>query len=313
MKWILVKVRMNQLRRQMNALGLFYGFIVFTFLSVLIFYIYVSYSQKEKSLFAFSLTLLALLSIQISRKDKQFVYTQLENPGENIFYEYLLFTLPFTLPCLFTMHWFYFPVLILSIYFIAKLRMNIKQTTRVPHLSKIISPHNFEWLSGLRKNFIGISVFLILSLMISWIRIAPLIFLWLIMTAIISFYQECESLQILFASSGSTKRLLKNKMISHSKLVLIIFIPILIVNSIFNPEMILINVAFLFIQITILIFAILLKYTTYSPNESLKGNTILLSSVSIGALIPFLLPIPIIMCFRNYGKAVRNLKSYFSD
>lgn len=313
MKWTLVRVRLHQIRRQLESLGLLYVFILFVFFCGLVFAVYTAYRQEEKSWYVFSLTILALFLIHTSRKDKQFVYSQVDYPVQNIFAEYFIFTLPVSIPALFTSHWYCFPLLILSFYIISNIKIIVKQRTMFPNLSKIISSQNFEWLSGLRKNLIPVVICWILAAITCRIRILPLVFLWFIMIAATSFYQECESLQILFASSSSPQKMLKQKIINHTKILLIIFVPILIVNSVFNPDFILINVAFLLIQITILIFAILLKYTTYIPNENLKGNTVLLSAVTIGALIPFLLPIPLIMCFRNYGRSVKNLKNYFND
>jgi hypothetical protein len=313
MKWILIKVRLHQLRRQLDELGIGYTFILLALSGALIFYVYLAYTQKEKSFSIFIVLVLTLLSIQISRRDKDFVFNQLDHPVQNIFGEYFIFTLPVTIPSLFTSHWFYFPLIILSSYFIANIKTNLKQRTVFPQLSKILSSQNFEWLSGIRKNYIGFFIFLLLAYITCWIRILPLVFLWLITTAVASFYQECESLQILFAPSVSPKNLLKKKILKSIKFLAMMFIPILILNSIFNPEFILINIIFLLIQITILIFAILLKYTTYTPNENLKGNTVVLSMVSIGSLIPFLFPIPLIMCFRNYSKAIKNLNFYFND
>lgn len=313
MRWILVRVRLHQVKRQLESLGLGYAFILLALLVTTIFYIYLSYLQKDKALYAFSLTVIILFLIHTSRKDKQFVHSQVNHPAQNIFTEYFIFTLPVTIPSLFTFHWFYFPLLILSFYVISNIKINLKQRTMIPHLSRIISSQNFEWLSGLRKNLIPFLIFFILAAITCWVRILPLIFLWFIVISIISFYQECESLQILLASHNSPEKTLNQKIWNHSKYLFIILLPILIINSIFNPGLILVNLVFLFVQFTVIIFAILLKYTTYSPNENLTGNVILVSAVTIGALIPFLLPIPLIMCFRNYGKSVKNLKNYFND
>ena len=313
MKWILVRVRLHQIKRQLESLGLGYAIILLAFLAALIFYVYLSYLQKNKALYVFSATVLILFLIHTSRKDKEFVHSQVNHPSQNIFTEYFIFTLPVTIPSLFTSHWLYFPLLILSFYVISNIKINLKQRTMFPHLSKIIPPQDFEWLSGLRKNLISFLILFALAAITCWIRILPLVFLWLIVISITSFYQECESLQILLATPGTPKKIIQRKIWNHSKYLLIILLPILIINSIFNPGLIVINFVFLLVQFTVIIFAILLKYTTYSPNENLTGNVILVSAVTISALIPFLLPIPLIMCFRNYGRSVKNLKSYFND
>lgn len=313
MKWILVKVRLHQIKRQLESLGLVYALILLAFLAALIFYVYLAYLQKGKALYVFSFTILPLFLIHTSRKDKEFVYSQVDHPVQNIFTEYFILTLPITIPSIFTSHWFYFPFLILSFYVISNIKINLKQKTMFPHLSKIIPAQDFEWLSGLRKNLISFLILFALAAITCWVRILPLIFLWLIVISITSFYQECESLQILLATPGTPKKIIQRKIWNQSKYLLIILLPILVVNSIFNPGLILVNLVFLLVQFTIIVFAILLKYTTYSPNENLTGNVILVSAVTIGALIPFLLPIPLIMCFRNYGRSVKNLKSYFND
>jgi hypothetical protein len=313
MKWTLVRVRLCQARKQLNSLGMFYSLLLFSFLCFAIFYIFLAYGQKDKSLYVFSATILVFIGIHFSRSDREFVHNHIADPVQNIFSEYFIFSLPFTLPSLFTAHWFYFPSLIFSAYLIAHIKVSFKRRTLFPHLSKIIPSQNFEWLGGLRKNLTPVIILWLLAIISCRIRILPLVFLWFIVVTVTSFYQQCEPLQILYASAETPKKLVMQKIAKHTALILIIFFPVLVVNSIFNPDLLLINLIFLLVQITVLIFSILLKYTTYIPNENLKGNTILLSTVTIGALIPFLLPIPIIMCFRNYGRSVKNLNHYFND
>jgi hypothetical protein len=60
-------------------------------------------------------------------------------------------------------------------------------------------------------------------------------------------------------------------------------------------------------------FAILLKYAAYSPNDNLSQNSVLFFFGFLGSIIPFLLPLPLIMNIRNYKKAVTNLNRYFHD
>lgn len=313
MNWILVRVRLHQLRRQLNSLGIFYALILLAALCFAIFYTFLAYREKEKSLYVFVASIFILAGIHFSRSDKQFVDRHVDRPVQNMFTEYVVFSLPFTLPALFTSQWFYFPLWVCACFLIAHIKVSFRQRTRFPHLSKIIQPENFEWLSGLRKNLVSLILLWLLAIATSRVRILPLIFLWFMIVTITSFYQQCESLQVLFASSQSPRKLITQKIRSAIALTLLFLVPILVINSIFNPTLILVNAIFLFVQITIIIFAILLKYTTYLPNENLKGNTILMSAVTIGALVPYLLPIPVIMCFRNYGRSIKNLKHQFDD
>lgn len=313
MNWVLFRVRLHQAKRQLNSLGIFYALILLAFLCFAIFYILLAYREREKSLYIFVASILILAGIHFARTDKKFVYNHIARPVQNISTEYVIFSLPFILPSVFTSQWFYFPIWVLTCFLIAYIKAGFQQRTRFPHLSNFISPQNFEWLSGLRKNLVPVLLLWVLALITCRVRIFPLIFLWLIIVTATSFYQQCESLQVLFASSHTPRQLIMQKTRHATALTLIFFVPILVINGIFNPSLILVNTIFLFVQITIIVFAVLLKYTTYLPNENLKGNTILMSMVTIGALIPFLLPIPVIMCFRNYGKSIKNLKYYFDD
>jgi hypothetical protein len=313
MNWRLVRVRLHQIKRQLNALGIFYAFILFAFLCLAIFYIFLAYREKDRSQYIFAASVFILAGIHFSRTDKKFVDNHIVKPVQNIFTEYIVFSLPFILPTVFTSQWFYFPIWVFACFLIAHIKVSFRQRTRFPHLSHFISAQNFEWLSGLRKNLLSVLFLWILAAITCHVRILPLIFLWFITVTATSYYQQCESLQVLFASSECPRKLITQKMRRAIILTLIFFVPILAINTIFNPTLILVNAIFLFVQITIIVFAILLKYTTYLPNENLKGNTILVSTVTICALIPFLLPIPIIMCFRNYGRSIKNLKHYFDD
>jgi hypothetical protein len=203
--------------------------------------------------------------------------------------------------------------MLLLFYIISAINISLIQRTILANLSNIIPADNFEWLSGSRKHYLYLSLCLIAALITSWLKIVPLFFLWIFTFTITSFYTECEPLHILFASSENMKKLLRSKIIRHSILLIMIFAPVLIINSFFHPEMTFINIAFILVEIILLAFSILLKYTSYQPDENLNGNSILISLATIGVIIPFLLPVPLIMCFRNYRKAIKNLNRYFND
>ena len=66
-------------------------------------------------------------------------------------------------------------------------------------------------------------------------------------------------------------------------------------------------------QISLLCFAICLKYSSYKPNKNQIGNNIPLAIVSLGSALPYLLPIPTILSFAYFYKAKNNLKQYLND
>ncbi|MEO5572148.1 MAG: hypothetical protein ABIT08_15050 [Bacteroidia bacterium] len=313
MRFPLIKIRLLQFNRQLLSIGIIYSILIF--LSVLL-ALYFSYNGFIKVNNAYKVTGLisgVVFFIHLSRKDLQFVHRHIEYPIQNIFAEYVLFTLPFTSLCLVTKQWYYFPVLLFEFYCTAYIHIKRIPKTYFPGLSKIIRSNNFEWLSGIRKNSIFFLAIYFLGLASSWMEIVPLVFLLILTAVVSSFYYECEPLQILFATAKNAKDLLKAKIKNHSLRLLILFAPVIIINSIFHPNMILINILFVFFQILFLLFAILLKYAAYSPNNNVKQNSILFFFAFLGSVIPYLLPLSLIMNIRNYKKAVANLNQYFYD
>jgi hypothetical protein len=314
MQWTLVKIRYLQLKRQLQYAGIFYALLLVAFFAITVAAVFILYRQQDKSPYYADGLALIVLSIHYSRKDSDFVRRQVSFPLSNIFSEYLVFTLPFTLPFLFSPNWFYFPALIIVFFLIACLNIKRKKGRAfATGITGFIPAKDFEWIAGLKKSQFMVLPLLLLAFGFSWLRIAPLALLWLMMTVVISFYQECESLQVLYATGSDARPFLREKIISHSKLVLIIFIPVLVINSIFHPGMIFINLAFLLLQLILLALAIVMKYATYEPGADLRGNSLLLGISSFMILIPFLFLIPMLLAIRKYGRACQNLKSYFHD
>jgi hypothetical protein len=148
---------------------------------------------------------------------------------------------------------------------------------------------------------------------LSWFRILPLLLLWFISVTIASFYTECEPLQILREGNFSSARLLKRILISMVKYIFILQIPVLAINTIFNPEFWLLNLLFIPLQVSFLSYAVCLKYSSYEPNKNAIGNNVVLSVVSLGSIIPYFLPIPLLMAVFTFGKAKTNLNNYLND
>jgi hypothetical protein len=90
-----------------------------------------------------------------------------------------------------------------------------------------------------------------------------------------------------------------------------------VINSVFNPETVFINVMFLVVQLTVVALAVLMKYRIYIPLDSLQGLYIILIVIQVVTVlpmfmggIPFLLILPVILCIRFYFSAKNNLKEY---
>lgn len=308
----LLTIRLIQLKREWNDIGP--GIVLI--LGALWLLIYASYTSYQKTPHAYYLTasiFFLCLLIQAKRKDKSFVYTHITKPRKEIYIEYLVLTFPFAITSLLTVNWFCYPLLIISLIIVPFLKYTLKQKTYFKNISSIISPSNFEWISGFRRSFLFLIPLYTLAVAFCWLRILPLFLLWIMTISIASFYKECEPLQILKGEDLSSENFLRKKLFQHSKPMLILYAPILIINTIFNFEYWFINLLFIPTQISLLCFAICLKYSNYQPNRNPLVNTILLSFVSLGCIIPYFLPIPVLMTFEYFTKAKNNLNNYLND
>jgi hypothetical protein len=313
MKFTLFKIQYLQLKKLASDIGSFY-FILF--LLVFFYFIAVLFKVYNNLIIARSAAFVVssfILIINIERSDKEFVWKHIELPQLSLFTEYIIFSFLTIFPLLFPPSYFLFMFVLVAEFAFSYIKFGLIKKAFFPNLSNSLFFNKVEWLSGIRKMYLLLVVILLAAIFTSWIRIIPLIFLWLLTTVIVSFYQECEPLNILFATAKNSKSLIFLKIKEYAEVILVIYSPILLVNSLIVSDMKIVNILFLLVMIFLGIFAILLKYNTYLPKENQKGSSIILGLACCGSLVLYLLPIFVILCLRNYYKAVRNLKTYFND
>ena len=312
MAFTLLYIRLKQLQRELNGLGLY----VLPFAAIAGYLAYIFFKQFEQGknvVFLLSGLTVICFTIQFYRKDKSFIYKHIAKPHVQIFSEYLALTLPFSVSSIFTESWLYYPLFLLLIYCIPFVKFQFRQRTVLKNLSSVISPDSFEWISGIRKQFIPIISLYVLAAGFCWFRILPLLLLWLITILITSFHTECESIQILREQVTDPTKFLLQKIKTNSIYIIILYTPLIIINTIFNKEFFLINMLFIPMQISLVCFAICLKYSLYRPNKIQTANNIPLAIVSLGSLLPHLIPVPAILSVIYFYKAGNNLQNYLND
>ncbi len=225
----------------------------------------------------------------------------------------MLLTFPFSAPSLFTTNWLCFPILITSLYPITFLKYTLRKKTFFKNITAIIPASNFEWVSGFRKSFLLLIPLYVLAAGFCWLRFLPLLLLFFTTIVIVGFYNECESLQMVREGSFSSETFLKQKLLRNCIYLLLLYIPILLINALFNAEYLFINSFFMLTQLSMVCFSICFKYANYQPNQDAATNNVTVLVVSLCSIIPYLLPIPLIMAFSYYGKAKNNLTHYLND
>ena len=307
---VLLNIRWIQLKREIEILGLRSLFFL-GLLCLLIVIFYSNFSKTPNAYYATSLLLLVCISLHFYRKDKLFILNHVERPRLEMYVEYLALIFPFAATSLVTKNGYLFMVLVVTLYGVSFLNATSHTKTYFKNISKIIPASNFEWISGFRKSFYFIIPVYALAIGLSWKEALPLFLLWLVTVSIASFYDECESLPVLRENATSAAPFMHKKIRKHAQYTLILYAPILVINTVINPYYWLINLLFIPVQISLISFAICLKYSSYTPNTKLAGGSILLGFTSLGALTPYLLPVPFVMTLIQYNKAKARLGNYF--
>lgn len=309
---LLLFIRWKQLQREINGLGLYLlvfiglaGYIAFAFFK--------QYQQGQNAIYIVIGITLVCTGLQFYRTDKRFVYKHLNNPRFQIFLEYVVLTFPFSISCIITKSWYCYPVLLILLLCIPLFKFQFAHKAIFKNLSSIIPANNFEWISGFRRNYLSFISLYLVAAAFCWVRILPLFLLWLLTITISSFHNECESIQVLRENNRSPGKYLSGKLRINIMYILILYTPLITLNTIFNTDFLLINLLFIPMQISLVCFAICLKYSYYKPNKNQIGNNIPLAIVALASAVPYLLPVPAILSFTYFYKATHNLTQYLND
>jgi hypothetical protein len=308
----LLYIRWRQFNREANGLGL-YLLIFIAIAAVLSFITYNQFKTNTNAWYIIALLAIICLAIQYSRKDKEFIYKQLDKPHFQILLEYVFLTLPFSITSLITKNWFCFPVLLLALVCIPFFKFQFKHRAAFKNLSAVIPASNYEWISGFRKQYISFIFLYLVALAFCWVRIFPLALLWFLTIIISSFHLENEPVHILRAGNKTAGKFLTHKIKINIKYIVILYSLPVIINAIFVNEFLMITLLFIPAQIALICFAISLKYCTYKPNTNQLGNNIAFSIIAILSAMPYFLPVILLLAIVYFYKAAKNLKLYLHD
>jgi hypothetical protein len=308
----LLYIRWRQFSREANGLGL-YLLIFIAIAAVLSLITYTQFKHNANAGYIVALLAIICLAIQYSRKDKEFIYKQLDKPQFQMFLEYAILTLPFSITSLITKNWFCFPVLLLALVCIPFFKFQFKHRAVFKNLSAVIPASNYEWISGFRKQYISFISLYLVAVAFCWVRIFPLGLLWFLTIMISSFYLENEPVHILRAGNKTARQFLIHKIKTKIIYILVLYSPPVIINAIFVREFLMITLLFIPVQIALISFAICLKYCTYKPDTNLLGNNVAFSIIAILSAMPYFLPVTLLLAIIYFYKAEKNLKLYLHD
>jgi hypothetical protein len=321
----LLKIRFLQIKRSLQDLSIGHAIallliIVFAVIRFIL-PVFFSLLKNEKDRWILvGVVAVGIFALHQMRPDKRFVAIVSKYPlsiftGEAIIFaaEYLVLVSPIIGFLFLTKNVLQGFILCIFVLCISLINKVLKQNNGFSFFSKHLPHSAFEWRAGMRKTGGFIVLFYLLALAFSWVRIAPVILLFLALAAIAEFFRACEPLSILTLSRDKTNVFLRKK-IGQSLLIYSLFtLPIVILSSLFVPDLWYVAPAFFVFACLNITNFILAKYAFYHPNFDTGAGGVLNTISLFGCVVPFFAPISLCLIFWNYVKAKPKLDYYLND
>lgn len=301
----LLKLRYFQLKRDPGVWVLIIAGAAF-YLSY-----YISSAATTYSLVFAACCAVALAGYHINRIDFDFIHHYLDKTRKQILLNYTILMLPFSSGLIAAGHLEHAVGLQIFVAVISQLRPKIS-TQKFSFLQRLIPPEHFEWISGVRRNFYFILVFLLVAIILSPVKFFGLLALFLLNITFLGFYNFYEPLLMLNPRNLPIQEFLREKTDYTLKVVLVVNTPLLLVNSIFHFESSWFCLCFIFGFSLLASCAVYLKYAYYHPN-GVQGFRIDFLILITGVLVPYLLPLCIYVYYSSRKKAILNLSHYLHD
>ncbi|MPQ47728.1 hypothetical protein GCQ56_12005 [Marinifilum sp. N1E240] len=309
----LMWIRVKQTYRAIVQIGLFRSVFLFGLLFFVGSLLNSYSSDRSYSQFISVGFILLLLSIHIKRGDKLFLKSHFSNFRILLLIEYLLLSLPVLSLFLIHLQWISFLELCGGIVLVSLIEFTTKHRILNSRLQAAIPADSFEWKAGVRKYFFIIIAVWIFAFIASFnIGVVPLaIFILGFIT--FSFYEECESYQVLLLHELNAKQFLLLKVKRQLLLFSVMVTPLILMFLIFHFDKWYIPIAEYVIFIFLHIYVIVTKYAFYEPNTKSPAAQMFGAFGALGCFIPVFIPLVWVLTIRHYLKSIDKLNFYLND
>ena len=255
-------------------------------------------------------------SVHFSRKDEFFLRSLNINKKLLFTLEYFLYSMPFVILTLCSDKFYFTAILFILISIIVNIKSGNSLKINFSSEKSIFPVYAFEWIAGLRVNFIPIFIIYLLGLVFCF-HIAGGVLAIILLTLIFSsFFIENEQLLFIEAYKLNEKKFLLEKILQSTKIFLVIIFPLVLLHLIFFYERWYLITGVTFICLIIILASVLTKYAFYSEEISSSKMNYIINGVIVFSFVsafymtgPFLFPLPFIMTVYLYKKASQNLKN----
>lgn len=144
-----------------------------------------------------------------------------------------------------------------------------------------------------------------------WLPVLPLFLLGLVALLAAGVQEQCEPRTMLLATSTSARGLLRTKLWSTMRVMVLIQLPVLVGATVFQSQWWWIHAFFGLGMLVLVAYAVVLKYANYRLNARLEANGAHVGVAAVFAILPGLSLVPLIMLLTEAPKARANLNTYF--
>ena len=302
----LLKIRFYQLKRDL-------GILFFPLLALASCISYFAFNHPEKfGLYVIAIITYLFYSFHKNRGDLSFAYKHFNSAKTQIITEYQLFLLPVSIPVLFTSYWYSLFILHMLVFAIPLIDVKHKIQFKFLFLTQYFK-NDYIFISGIRKNLFVLIPLILIAVVLSPLKLFPLVALFIANAVVFSFYEINESVQMIQASNKTPKQFLLALLTSAVMKLLIFNAPVLIINTITNFDLFLFNLYFLLYNLLMLATVIVLKYADYQYKKQGNSIQIKLIIMILGLFIPYLSALTLIFYIQSRAEAIKNLNNYLDD
>lgn len=295
--------------RELKGLGWLYSSVLLIFFGG-IFYISLKADFLNQDNRISYLLFSPVILLYFVRRDIPFLRKLMIHPFPVLLADYLTIGSLYLLYCVLTFNFKFLRVaLALIIFFSIMPFRHSKSNYFQPGLS-FISSDAYEWKAGLRKNSLFMILLYIFALSTVAFPAVSLLICFLLHSIFTSFYQPNESISLLRVQGNNPEQILKGKITRGLKLQTIIFLPVAIINSCLQDFYVYVWLFFLIAAAISLSFSIISKYSYYRPETANSPSQVHQAISIFSFIIPFLLPLPLLLSFLRYPSAIQKIKDH---
>lgn len=178
-------------------------------------------------------------------------------------------------------------------------------------LRRWIPAHLFEWRSFVQHTHpVGLLLWLA-ALAFCWLPVLPLFLLGIVVLMAAAAQEHCEPRAMLLATAPDARSLLRTKVWGAVRGMALVMLPVLVAATAFQPDWWWVHAGFGLGLLTLVAYAVVLKYAHYLPDERLSANGANVSIAALFAILPGLSVVPLVMLLTEWPKARANLNTYF--